>query len=213
MKYFALIFIAFYSISAFAQGEAKDEELQTLFGSAEEIEHGGYGSVDLKVGEFLGQTGVLAGFRGCWTINHTFSMGFAGYWLFTAPDKTIETIQYEPENYYMRTGYGGLFLEYAHKPNNAVHFTLNALVGAGGAFYTRSWRDLINDNWDDWWVYDNSAYFIFEPGAGVELNMTKFFRIELGASYRIVEWVDLEQTVDSDLEGASFNLSFKFGSF
>ena len=63
--------------------------------------------------------------------------------------------------------------------------------------------------------YENSSYFVFEPGIGVELNVLKFFRIELGASYRIVTRLNMpiSNTKASDVDGYSVNFAFKFGKF
>jgi len=62
-------------------------------------------------------------------------------------------------------------------------------------------------------VYESSAYFIFEPQLGMEINVVKVFRIELTAGYRFISGLELSRTKSSDLSGFSGGIAFKFGSF
>ncbi len=78
-------------------------------------------------------------------------------------------------------------------------FHFPVLVGAGGV---ASIVDRYYYSWDDEYYYetlDSEAYFVFEPGVEVEFNMVKFFRIGLGASYRITSDVKLRKEL-SDYE-------------
>jgi hypothetical protein len=90
-----------------------------------------------------------------------------------------------------------------------MHSTLTLLVGAGGAGYHEkrhyNEREGGGENWD--------AFFIVEPGLNAELNMTRFFRVDAGISYRFVSGVDQYALVDDDIAGPSINLTFKFGKF
>jgi len=72
------------------------------------------------------------------------------------------------------------------------------------------------------------VYFVFEPGVDVEFNITKFFRIALGASYRLTDGINLTYKYIDEITGDpmeipdinknalnSFNaaVSLKFGWF
>jgi hypothetical protein len=156
--------------------------------------------------------GLLVGGRGGWIINSSFSIGGGGYGLVTSPKINDYPTFYDDSSAYLRVGWGGLFLEYINSSNKLIHFTVNALVGAGGASYTRSFHDGMN--WDNsGWVYESTLFLVVEPGATVDLNVAKFFRISLGASYRFVSGVELSRTANKDLSGPSANLAFKFGKF
>ena len=80
-------------------------------------------------------------------------------------------------------------------------------------------KDEKNPTWME--EYDASGYFIFEPGIGVEVNVFKFFRIELGGSYRFIAGLDMpvnpttkkSYVEDKDLGSWSVNLALKFGKF
>ncbi|OGU12021.1 MAG: hypothetical protein A2X61_04265 [Ignavibacteria bacterium GWB2_35_12] len=214
MKKFALLLLAvllIYPIITLALETRQDtDESETLFGNGE-ITHGGYGAPELKLTQIQGELGLMAGGRGGWIINSSFSIGGGGYGLVT----THKINNYQPpfdSTAYLRVGWGGVFIEYINSSNKLVHFTVNTLIGAGGASYTKSFHDGMN--WDnDGWVYESTPFFVVEPGATVDLNVAKFFRISLGASYRFVSGVDLSKTTNKDISGPSANLAFKFGKF
>ncbi len=94
--------------------------------------------------------------------------------------------------------------------DNLIHFSVSTLIGAGGVNYS-----YINDIYQPF--FDNTQHdapcFVLEPGAGVELNVTPFFRMDAGVSYRLVRGTDLPGITDSDLSDPSGYLTFKFGKF
>ncbi|MFZ1729098.1 MAG: hypothetical protein WBQ23_06980 [Bacteroidota bacterium] len=58
------------------------------------------------------------------------------------------------------------------------------------------------------------SVFVVEPAVNVELNVTEWFRISAGASYRFVSGLnELQGIEDKDLSGPSGSLSMKFGAF
>jgi hypothetical protein len=197
----------------YAQNSENNDEVKTLFGG-KEFHSGGYGGLELKVTKVNSEVGLMVGGRGGWIINNTFAIGLGGNGLVTNHlVKNVKDVYGKDTSAYLRIGYGGLILSYINSSNEVAHFTINMLLGAGGASYTSSWNNLMN-NRNNFDMFDeNSAFFVFEPGLGIELNVTKFFRIELGASYRMISGLSLSKTVDKDVSGLTGNLAFKFGSF
>ncbi|MEK7257751.1 MAG: hypothetical protein AAB316_23540, partial [Bacteroidota bacterium] len=53
--------------------------------------------------------------------------------------------------------------------------------------------------------------FVVQPGAGAEVNIFRWFRLSLEASYRFVSGSDLEVLSDKDLSGLIWDLKFRFG--
>lgn len=192
-------------------GEEKPKE-QTLFGNGE-VWHGGYGAGELKLTQLNGELGLMVGGRGGWIINSVFSIGGAGYGLVT--NHKISDYYGKDSSAYLRLGYGGVYLMYINQSDELIHFTVSTLIGAGSALYTKSWSELIDHDWNynKSWNREITPFFIIEPGIGVELNLTSFMRIELGASYRIVSGVDMTRTKNSDITGPSGNLAIKIGKF
>ncbi|MFP4529509.1 MAG: hypothetical protein ACLFQX_13260 [Candidatus Kapaibacterium sp.] len=209
-KILILIFMIAISATAYSQ-----DGMQTLFGD-EGLKSGGYGGPELKMTQAQGGTGLLVGGRGGWIINSTISVGGGGYGLVT--EHPIEnyfdvTSPYYGKDAYLRYGYGGFIVEYINNSNSLVHFTANMLIGGGGASYTHSFNDIINHNDHDWRTLENTTFFVFEPAVMADINITSFFRIGVGASYRLVSGVELSQTTNEDIGGFSGNMIFKFGAF
>ena len=59
---------------------------------------------------------------------------------------------------------------------------------------------------------------MFEPGVELEFNLVKFFRLAVGASYRLTNGVILKYNFNRDirtnaLNAFNFYVIFKFGKF
>lgn len=194
----------------------EDEKQQTLLDS--EYESGGYGGPELILTEIMDKKSMLIGARGGWIIGNILSIGGAGYILLG--DNVIENYnQPEMQGYdstvYLRMAYGGMFMEYINNSNKIVHFTVNALVGFGGASYTGSIKKLINmpEEKQKDWNLENSTFFVFSPGISVDVNILPFFRLSAGASYRLTGALDLSRTDTNDLNSYNIFLMLKFGKF
>jgi hypothetical protein len=168
-----------------------------------EVESGGYGAPIFKVGQINGTTGVFVGGQGGWIINHSFVLGGKGYGL--ANNVDIEGSQ----NLKLEFGCGGVLLEYIFSSDKLLHVGLNAMIGAGGARYVV--KDYTN-GYDDV-NYTSSSFFVLEPGINLVLNVSSYFRIGAGATYRYVSGVEYEGLSNSNLSGATGEIVFKFGSF
>ena len=184
--------------------QAQDEE-ETLIGG--DVEFGGFGGPVLKVGHVAGDAEVLTGGRGGWIINvapqHTVVLGGGGYGLTTGLQ--VSVLESGPD-FLTRTvdmGYGGFELEYVNRTKRLVHVSVLTLIGAGGLTV----RD--TEEFDP----DGDAFFIAEPQANLMLNVTHFFRLGVGVSYRWVNGADYAGLDDADLRGMAGVLMFKFGKF
>lgn len=181
---------------------------KTMFGSNPDISHGGFGAPVVKFTSINGEFGVLSGVRGGWIINHQISLGIAGYGLTT---NTELNGLVDGKVRYLDFGYGGFELEYIMANNEVIHLTVSGLIGAGGANYrfSKTHKDF------DWEEDDlnSDAFFVGEPTVNAELNVTSFFRINLGVGYRFVSGSNNDYITDSELSGISGQIQLKFGSF
>ncbi len=189
---FILAFCTLTSASAWAQEE-------TLIG--ETVENGGFGGPVLKVTPINGKTGVLIGGRGGWIINHSFILGGGGYGLVSNIAANAPGPGGEP---YIDFSYGGLELEYIHQWERLVHTSFGLLIG-GGEVRNRRANGSNSGN--------SKGFFTLEPWLNVNLNVTTFFRISPGISYRWVTGANSSAASDSDLSGVSGILLLRFGSF
>lgn len=180
------------------------QQAQTLIDG--EISHGGFGGPVLKIGNVAGSTGFWMGGRGGWIMNldehHTISLGGGGYGLVSDHGVPVPSTE---EDLYALNGYGGFIVEYTNRSYNIVHLTATSLIGAGGLMLREKDYQDVNDDVD--------TYFVFEPGVNVELNVTNFFRIGAGASYRLTSGINRFGFSDSDFSGLNGVITFKFGKF
>ena len=205
------------SFSAFAQEkevekEVEKSEFKTIFGNKDGSRHnGGYGGISTGYSQIGGRDAILIGGHGAYLINGKFGIGISGTGFMT--DKTYD--QDLGANFILAGGYGGLRLEYIINPDSPVNVSIPVVIGGGGISYTRTNNDFSYYN-----SLDEEAFFLFEPGIEIQLNVVKFMRMSFGASYRFSSEVAsdyLDNVVDlipnDPISGFTGTISFKFGKF
>ncbi len=185
--------------------QAEAREIQTLFHG--DITHGGFGGPVIKFGSVDGDLAVWVGGRGGWIINisneHTLSLGGGGFGLTTEHRMPV---QLDPSVRELAAiGYGGFEMEYTNRTYRLIHMTASTLIGAGGITVR---DDEVNISEDD-----PNAFFVLEPGIHAELNVTSFFRIATGLTYRLTSGIDNGGFRDRDFSGFNAQITFKFGAF
>ncbi|WP_205525825.1 hypothetical protein [Pyxidicoccus trucidator] len=168
-----------------------------------DVEHGGYGGPSATYSRMLGSNVLLVGGRGAWLIDQRFAVGAAVNGLIpTGGAFQVQT----REPYDLRLGYGGLWLEYIFTPHRVLHSTVGVLLGGG-------WLNRRNGRFAGEETLGVDVMFAVEPSVMTEVNVTGFFRVGAGVSYRYLGDVDLEGLESSDLSAFAGTLFFKFGSF
>lgn len=159
-----------------------------------------------------GDVGVWIGGRGGWIINlsndNSISLGGGGFGLVTehkVPDPAFDEVVDPDTEFYALNGYGGFIMEYTNRSYQLVHPTISALIGGGGLMVRDQDFDEIDSTPDQ--------YFVFEPGANLEVNITDFFRLAVGVSYRLTSGISSAGYDNSDFSGINGMLTFKFGKF
>lgn len=168
-----------------------------------DIESGGFGGPVVKYGSVNGEGGIFVGGRGGWIINHTLILGGGGYGL--ANNVKAKVLSPTGQRY-LNFGYGGVELEYVAQSDKLVHFSVMMLIGGGGL----GWKDESTRSGGN---TDSDEFFIVEPAAQVNLNITKSFRMSAGITYRYVSGVSSPVATNADLSGPSAVLTFRFGTF
>lgn len=185
----------------------KDKEMKTLMGR--DRSGGGYASFTTGYTVIDDKHAVLFGGRFAWIASHRLGVGFGATGF-------INEFHYEPSidrDVFLTGGYGGLYLEPILLPRMPVHLSFPVLFGAGGISFI-SKDGGFNDNF----IEDSKAFLIIEPAAELELNLTKFFRLAIGASYRMPTQFDIglpgNYTIDVEsLKTMSYTVTLKFGKF
>lgn len=200
--------------------QENQNEFKTIFKkeNSNKVSHGGYGSFSIGYTQIDGKDAIQLGGRAAWIINHHLALGIAGKSFFNNINKVTNT-----GDYYLAGGYGGFFIEPIIAPLSPVHVSFPIFFGGGGVAASQGnvWDEkYYNDNY-----YDTDAFLVFEPGAEVEFNITNFFRISLGGSYRLTNGVLLQykyydnnnlmitDVPNKALDSFNFNINFKFGWF
>ena len=195
--------------SCFAQ--ENQNEFTSIFNKKKDrkVQHGGYGAISFGYTNIDGKNALQTSVRGAWVIDHNIALGFAGYGFVNNLEKTND-----PNDYYLGGGYGGFYFEPIILPNSPIHVSFPILIG-GGAISTIP-NNYLDNSFDPFYNYD--VFFVFEPGVELELNMVKFFRLGLGASYRFTNGVLLNYPLDTQvpkdvLDGYNVYINLKFGKF
>lgn len=180
---------------------------------------GGYGAFSVGYTTVNNLDALGMGVRGAWVIGHGFALGFAGEGF------TSDFTPVEDDYYALSGGYGGLLIEPIIFGWFPVHISLPLLIGGGGmASYSTN-----SDPWD-WDNYyptygEYAAFFVGEVGIELEFNMVRFFRLSLYSNYRWTSSLEMKPmdglglisdrypVAPNALNGWSFGMRFKFGSF
>lgn len=191
-------------------GSLYAQEQETLLSG--DVHLSGFGGPVVKFTSINKEFAVMVGGYGGLLINHSFLIGLGGYGLVNNLEPNQTAIDYFGivRKSRIEFGYGGGVLEYIGNPGRIVHYTVTALIGAGGVTYRERY-----DHDFDFGQYDANTETVFasELSAAVELNITTFFRMDVGAGYRFISGVNLVGLKNEDLSGPSANITFKFGAF
>ncbi len=217
MKNLTTIFIfTFLALSASAQkyvdtNDPNNEEIKSLLSKGNDLN--GFGGVDMKVGNFMDERGLLVGAYGGLLINRRYLFGVAGYGLVTnlefegtvPGDSTTKVLN-------LHGGYGGVLFGAAIAPKELIHISIPIVLGAG-SFEVVDKNFFTNNLADAEFTVENSIFFVVEPGIEIELNISNNFRLGFGASYRYITGTELMNVSDDDVSGATGMISLRFGRF
>lgn len=192
---------------------------------ARERRHGGWGGIDTSVTSINGQPTQLFGFSGGFMANRRFTVGFAGQgiasWVEADDGLFNKGTGYEGDPHFIDGGWGGLLLQWEPWSQAFIHPNLSATFGVGAVTYSERVNE---DGWDDAWDVHADVetdegrpvglFGVTELAAGGTLNVARWCRLDVEASYRIVSGVDdLDGLEDGELGGPAFGLGLRFGGF
>jgi hypothetical protein len=175
---------------------------QTLLSG--KIEHGGYGGPVVKFTSINNKFGVLVGGHGGWIINHSLVIGGGGYGLVNDVDANSLGPLGEK---YVEFGYGGFEIEWIINSDKLIHFSIHTLIGGGGVTFRNEGEDITHHN------KNGDNFFVLEPGATLDLNVTPWLRFSVGAGYRFVSGVDSPVSTNEDLSAPAAVVMLRFGKF
>ncbi|MEO9802915.1 MAG: hypothetical protein ABJF04_06695 [Reichenbachiella sp.] len=172
---------------------------------------GGYGAVSFKSSSFKGETLVMGGLRGAWVVNRTLAIGVDMYGII--PTTKYDNIDPDDAQKRLRLlgGYGGFMLEPIFFSNEVVHITFPVSAGAGWLGYEDPDNHNSSNESDD--LVDDDVFWYIEPGANLEVNVARNFRIDFGVSKRFTQDLQLVNTSADEFDEVGYYLTLKIGRF
>ena len=211
--FFMLIFSGVASVAQAYKSEPigdidRQSDIKTLTGSGHHS--GAFGAVMFKASEFKDKTFAMMGLRGGWIINRSVAIGIEAQGII--PSAKFENINPDPdEKAILLGGYGGLFIEPVLFSNNVIHITFPIASGAGWLGYHEDWEDdSIRRNNE---LIDDDVFWYVEPGVGMEINVTRHFRMNFGVTKRFTQDLELVDTKNKDFNNLNYSLTLKIGKF
>lgn len=194
----------------FASMEISAQDNQTIFKSSGPRKSGGYGAVSNKFTRINGDFANINELYGGWFVNRSFLIGVAFSATTNRLAVPLKNQIWDGERMTYQYGQVGLMTEYVVASTRKVHFAVNLITGSGFMLqYDRG----DYDDWDEYDSHNPNFFFVLEPGAQVELNLTNWMRFSPGVSYRRAFNSKSKGLTDNDISGLSANVTFKFGRF
>jgi hypothetical protein len=185
----------------------KNREMKTLLGH--DRGGGGYCSFSTGYSTINNMDAIMFGGRFSWMASHSMGigMGATGF---------MNEFHYEPSidrDVFLTGGYGGLYIEPIIFPRLPVHLSFPVLLGFGGISFIS-----VDNDFNENFLEDSKAFLLIEPAAEFELNLTRFLRLAVGASYRLPTPFDVglpgSYSIDvKSLRTVSYIVTLKLGKF
>lgn len=199
--------IIYYQSTDTDRKKERRQDIKTLSGSMSHS--GGFGAFSFRSSEFRDESIVLAGIRGGWIINRTLGIGVEGHGII--PTAKFDDID-AGRDVNILGGYGGMFLELIFFSNQVVHITFPVSAGAGWLGYHQIEDDNTmpapSDN-----EIDGDVFWYVEPGADLEFNVSRNFRLAFGVSKRFTQDLELVNTESDAFDDLNYFITLKVGGF
>ncbi len=160
---------------------------------------GAFGAPIIEFSDLDGSFGVSVGGGGAIMIEHFF---IGGYGMGSTHDilKDIDADEYD-----VTLAHGGLWTGFDLMPSEIIHMTTSFRAGWGVLLFGLD-NDFSNYDFED-------QVFTLTPEIGIELNVTRFFKIAATGGYRWVKDVDISPYEGDEFDSFTGSLVFKFGEF
>lgn len=197
---FRTILILASAVTLIMAGSGMAQASEHALISSGKYDQGFMGSTRLGAGNLAGKTVFMSGSQLQWIINHKVGIAItsesAGCGNQT--DMTIGGKEYDV--YYQLTG---LEIEMFPDSDKMIHRSCGITVGGG----------LIeSENRVEFWR-ESDMFFMIEPRTGIEMNVTKWMRVNGVFSWRFASGVNSELFDNKDMSGWTAMMTMKFGWF
>lgn len=181
--------LLFFGILLFTTGLLAQNK-ETVFG------YSGLKLTGIWGGPSFGGTGIgdntvyLRGGFGGLEFNKSITIAYAAYWL----NEKASLDQFPNQG--LDFSYRGGLLGYAFQSKKIVHPKLSVLIGGGEL-------DLDDE--------DTDKVFIVQPAAGIEINVFKWFHVDVLGGYRFANGINIDGLSNSDVSTPFGEVKLRFG--
>lgn len=190
----------------------KSTEMESLFSTKQTF--GAYFGFNSKYTKINNQEALLLGGEWNMVVSHSLNLGFQGFGLVNPVTSNAQFADSSTSSLSM--GYGGVNIEPVILSRKVVHMSFPVFLGFGGVA-ERSSKDfdesLNSSTYKEGNTIASDFILVAEPGAQVELNVFKWMRLGVGASYRFTGGVELPNFSSKELDGFSANMNLRLGWF
>lgn len=181
---FIFVFLIILGASA-CYAQEQEKQMQYLLSGPNRPSVSGFGGPFVEFSAIEDEMAVFVGGGGAVLLGQTFFFGGYGEGLTTGHYRydlsSVTNIQ-EPK---ISLGHGGFWLGYIHQSHKAVHLSTSLKIGWGqislyDAYYTYDPTDYLA----------NDGVFLLIPQVEVEMNLTPWFKVNIGAGYRLITGMD-----------------------
>jgi hypothetical protein len=178
----------------------QEREYRTILDN-QDLRISGMGGPFMQFTSVAGEFGHMMGGGGAVLLNDFF---FGGYGL--GLTNAIPDYVNDHANDRLTLGHGGFWLGYSLFGDRPVHLSISSLIG---------WGEFGIMQVDGYYPFIRDKIFVLAPMLEVELNLTRYLRIGVGATYNLYAMVDenMHNYTGGDLSSPGGFLSFKFGWF
>jgi len=166
-----------------------------------DVKVSGFGGPIVEFSSIQGELAVSNGGGGAVLLNNRFFAG--GYGLGVS-----NRIQTDADETRLRFGHGGLWIGYIHQPQELIHFGGSVKLGWGNVELRRSSSSFLSNR-----LLADDNVLVLNPQGEVEVNITKWFKVNGAVGYRLVTGLNDEDISNSDVSSVNFSLGFLFGWF
>lgn len=189
-----LISFLFISLGVFAQDEYRYNAL-----SEGDWRLSGFGGYLIEFSSFSGELGVSTGGGGALLVNHSFYIGAYGMGLSNdivsqAPNDQLFNLSYQ---------HGGAWVGLIFRSGDVIHLSGSSKFGWGNLMVTDTNKILL----------DRDNIFVITPQIEGEVNVNRWFKINVGLGYRYTAGVTNNYIDKSNINSPMGTLSFLIGWF
>jgi len=161
--------------------------------SGDNIKSGGFGEFGIQDMKVRNKNTILNGVGGAWVINDNYFLGLSSY----------SNDYQENANF----SYVGLYLGWMMPTSGFYSPIISTTIGYGNTMNSSSYSDnIISDE-------KLNIFKLFALNAGIQIKITKWFRLVPFAGWTVVEFSNNKKYKNSDFGGFNYGISFNFGKW